>query len=212
MHEVSYEDVLRKKHPLAGHWRQEVFKNENPIILELGCGKGEYTVGMARLHPDKNFIGVDIKGARIWKGAKTALEEGLQNVHFLRAKIDFIESFFDAGEVYEIWVTFPDPQPQDSREKKRLTSQIFFEKYKLFLVKDGFVNLKTDSTFLYDFSVEKVKELGYEVLIESGEIYSELDKYGFTDVEKDILQIKTHYEQMFTKKGHKISYLKVRPK
>ena len=209
--QVGYQEVLSKSHPLKGNWRKEIFNNNNEIVLELGCGKGEYSIELARLYPDKNFIGVDIKGARMWRGAKTAIEEQLNNAYFLRSRIEFIDSFFAENEVDEIWITFPDPQPQLSREKKRLTSPRFYEKYLRFLKKDGIVNLKTDSAFLYEYSLGIAKDLNYNVLVSSNKIYSELNAFHFSEKEKEILKIKTFYEQMFTEKGHEICYLRVMP-
>ena len=208
--EVSFKEAYNKRHPLSGNWSTEVFKNDNPIVLELGCGKGEYTLGLARAYPDKNFIGIDIKGARMWRGAKTALDEGLHNVFFLRSRIEFVESFFDQGEVSEIWLTFPDPQPRKSRERKRLTSPRFLDKYAEFLQKDGLVHLKTDAHGLYLYSDETARNRKHEILISSPDIYAELNQHSLTDTEKEILQIRTFYESMFTEKGHVISYLKFR--
>lgn len=205
--EPTLEEVFRKPYSLKGKWRREVFKNDNPIVLELGCGKGEYTVGMGRKFPNKNFIGIDIKGARMWRGAKTSLDEGLDNVAFLRTRIEFIESCFAENEVDEIWITFPDPQKKDRREKKRLTGPLFIDRYRQFLKKDGIVHLKTDSDFFYEFSVEQTKLFDFQVLESTADLYNE----KIEDFDKDtqeILSIKTHYEGIFTEKGHKIHYLK----
>ena len=205
--EPTLEEVFRKPYALKGKWRKEVFKNDNPIVLELGCGKGEYTVGMGMKFPNKNFIGIDIKGARMWRGAKTSLDEGLNNVAFLRTRIEFIESCFAENEVDEIWITFPDPQKKDRREKKRLTGPLFLDRYKQFLKKEGIVHLKTDSDFFYEFSVEQTKLFNFQVLESTADLYNE----KIEDFDKDtqeILSIKTHYEGIFTEKGHKIHYLK----
>lgn len=205
--EPTLEEVFRKPYALKGKWRKEVFKNDNPIVLELGCGKGEYTVGMGMKFPNKNFIGIDIKGARMWRGAKTSLDEGLNNVAFLRTRIEFIESCFAENEVDEIWITFPDPQKKDRREKKRLTGPLFIDRYKQFLKKEGIVHLKTDSDFFYEFSVEQTKLFNFQVLESTADLYNK----KIEDFDKDtqeILSIKTHYEGIFTEKGHKIHYLK----
>lgn len=208
--EPELKEVFRTDYKMKGNWRKEFFKNDNPLVVEFGCGKGEYSVGMGRKFPNKNFIGVDIKGARMWRGAKTAQEEGLNNIAFLRTRIEFIEGCFAENEVDEIWITFPDPQMKDRREKKRLTGPLFIERYKQFLKKDGIIHLKTDSDFFYKFSVEECERNGYEILFKSDNLYKEgIQK--FDSEFQDILKIKTHYEQIFTEKGHNIHYLKFRP-
>jgi tRNA (guanine-N7-)-methyltransferase len=193
-------DVTGKDHPVKGNWNNKIFNNPNPIILELGCGKGEYTVELARKFPDNNYIGVDIKGARIWRGAKTANEEGLPNVAFLRTRIEFIPSFFSADEVSEIWITFPDPHPGGKNFNKRLTSPVFLNKYRLFLKNNGEIHLKTDNTELFIYTL---KMLDYNNIIPdfmTTDLYSE----NFRD---DISSIKTHYEKIYLKEGKKINYL-----
>ena len=210
VYQPSLEEVFRKDYELKGKWRTEVFKNERPIVLELGCGKGEYTVGMARQFPDKNFIGVDIKGARMWRGAKTSLEEGLPNVAFLRTRIEFITSCFADGEVDEIWITFPDPQMKDRREKKRLTGPLFIERYKQFLKPEGIIHLKTDSDFFYQFSLEECKRNEYSILDSTEDLYHE-HILKLNEEMRDILKIQTHYERLFMEKGHLIHYLKFSP-
>lgn len=198
------------KHNMAGNWNQDVFKNEYPIVLELGCGKGEYSVGMGRKFPNKNFIGVDIKGSRIWFGAKEALDEGLSNVAFLRTRIDFITAFFAKDEVDEIWITFPDPQERENRARKRLTSKMFIDRYKQILKPDGLIHLKTDSAFLYEYTQEEIKEHGYQQLEHTPDLYgSKIEKYD--EDTKEILSIKTYYEGVFTEKGHLITYTKFKP-
>lgn len=188
---------------LKGKWNTDYFKNEHPIVLELGCGKGEYSNGLAEKYPAKNFIGLDIKGARIWRGSKTAQEKQLQNVAFLRTQIEFIESCFDKDEVSEIWVTFPDPQP--NKEKKRLTHMIFLNRYKNVLKPNGIVHLKTDSAELYEFTLEVITENKITLLD------STPDLYGSSEVEREeVKSIKTYYEKLFTAKGKKITYLKIR--
>ncbi len=208
--EPELKEVFRTDYKLSGSWKQEIFANENPLVLELGCGKGEYSVGMARKFPEKNFIGVDIKGARMWRGAKTSLEEGIKNVAFLRTRIEFIEGCFAENEVDEIWITFPDPQPKDRQEKKRLTGPQFLKRYLSFLKTDGIIHLKTDNQFFYDWSLEEVKRHGYEILVSTADLYA--GKIAdFDEKTQEILSIKTHYEKIFTEKGHKIHYLKFKP-
>lgn len=190
---------------LFGKWRQEYFKNDNPIVVELGCGKGEYTVGLAQRNPNINYIGVDIKGARMYIGAKQALELDLKNVAFLRTKVDFITESFDNDEVDEIWLTFSDPQRK--KPNKRLTAKSFIERYRKMLKKGGVVHLKTDSSILFEFSEEQIKEHKYPSEIISWNIYQDLQLLA-TDEEREILQIRTHYEKLFTAKGSVIKYAK----
>ena len=188
-------------HPLKGKWASEFFKNNKPITLELGCGKGEYTVALAQKHPERNFLGVDIKGSRIWRGAKTALEENMQNVGFIRTQIDRITNFFNESEVDEIWVTFPDPQPQKTRTRKRLTSPPFFDRYRQLLKPGGIVNLKTDSAFLFAYTEEVIAEQNLEVL----RISHDIDKDFPGD---ELLEIRTFYEMKFRQTGVPINYVK----
>ena len=195
------EEVLGKDHPIKGHWHEKVFKNQNPIVLELGCGKGEYTIALSQRNPDKNFIGVDIKGARLWKGAKYATENALPNVAFLRTRIEFITSLFAENEVSEIWVTFADPQP--NKPKKRLTSHQFLAKYKTFLKPDGIIHLKTDSILLHESTLEVIREGGHKLLAANNDIYA-----PESHVAEEITSIKTFYESQFLAKGMPITYLK----
>ena len=208
--EPELDEVFRTDYKMKGNWRKDFFKNDNPLVVEFGCGKGEYSVGMGRKFPDKNYIGVDIKGARMWRGAKTAEEENLKNIAFLRTRIEFIEGCFAENEVDEIWITFPDPQMKDRREKKRLTGPLFIERYKKFLKPNGIIHLKTDSDFFYEFSVAECESNGYEVLFKTDNLYQEGIQKFDTDFQ-EILNIKTHYEQIFTEKGHNIHYLRFRP-
>jgi tRNA (guanine-N7-)-methyltransferase len=187
---------------LKGRWKEEYFQNANPLVLELGCGKGEYTVGLARNNPDKNFIGVDIKGNRIWTGAKQALDEDLSNVAFLRTRIDFIESSFDYMEVDELWITFPDPQPQKTRARKRLTHPIFLERYRKFLKPGGLIHLKTDSTSLYEYTLEVIAEKGLTLHWHTGHLYA-----NCPSDRQELVTIKTYYEKLFTEKGEDIKYI-----
>lgn len=195
----------REPFPLKGKWRETYFGNEHPIVLELGCGKGEYSIGLANHYPQKNFIGLDIKGARIWVGAKDAQEQNLENVAFLRTKIDFITDYFEPGEVDEIWLTFSDPQPQKPR--KRLTSTNFIERYRQILKPGGIVHLKTDSDILFESTEEEIKAHGYECLELTWDLYGELPE-NLDEKTKEIFHIKTHYEQLFTAKGSVIKYCK----
>lgn len=191
--------------PLKGKWNRDYFKNSNPIVLELGCGKGEYTVGLAKRYPGKNFIGVDIKGNRIWTGAKEALENKMGNVAFIRTRIDFIESCFAEGEVDEIWITFPDPQPLKTTVRQRLTNKIFLDRYKNILVKDGIVNLKTDNAPFYEYSREVIRENNIAELDATGDLYADP---ALRD--EALTTIRTYYEKLFSDKGYKICYLKFR--
>lgn len=186
---------------LKGSWAKQHFKNEFPIILELGCGKGEYTVNLARLFPEVNFIGIDYKGNRIWRGAKTATEEQIPNVAFLRIQIENLLDYFAAEEIAEIWITFPDPQPQVSREKKRLTSTRFLSMYKIVLQKNGPIHLKTDSDLLYTYTRDKIKELGLIQHINTSDLY----KSAFAN---EVLSIKTYYEKKYLANDKNINYLK----
>ncbi len=183
-----------------GKWAKEFFKNEQPIILELACGKGEYTVNLAKLFPDKNFIGIDYKGNRIWRGAKTAIEEGIDNVGFLRIQIETILDHFEKDEVSEIWITFPDPQPQDSREKKRLTNPVFLERYKHILVPEGIMHLKTDNDGFYAYTIEQIELQSLPRIKETTDLYH-------SDLVDDVLSIKTYYEKKYLAEDKNINYV-----
>ncbi|UKT63666.1 tRNA (guanosine(46)-N7)-methyltransferase TrmB [Pedobacter mucosus] len=191
---------LEEAKTLKGNWSKDHFKNENPVVLELACGKGEYTVNLAKLFPAKNFIGIDYKGNRIWRGAKTALEEGINNVAFLRIQIENLLDYFDLHEIDEIWITFPDPQPQDSREKKRLTFPAFLNKYKEVLSPGGKVNLKTDNDQLYTYTCEVVATLGLKVHKNTNHLYT-------SDLVDDVLSIKTYYEKKYLLNDKNINYI-----
>jgi tRNA (guanine-N7-)-methyltransferase len=195
-------EVAGKDHPIKGKWNKEFFKNENPIVLELGCGKGEYTVGLANTFQKNNFIGIDIKGARMWRGAKTANQQHLPNVAFLRTRIEFITSFFIEDEVDEIWITFPDPHPGLRQSGKRLTSPRFLNSYRLFLKDKGMIHLKTDNTELYEFTKKVLAYNDLETILSTGDLYADHDN--------QILSIKTHYEKIFLAAGMKINYLSFR--
>jgi len=196
----SFPNVLEYPKEMKGKW-QTFFGNTNPVTLELACGKGEYAVGLGRLHADRNFIGLDIKGNRMWVGAKTALEEGLSNVAFIRTQIEKITDYFAEGEVAEIWITFPDPQLRVSKAKKRLTHPRFLRLYQTLLKSGGAVNLKTDSPNLYNFT-KKVIELFNLTILQDFE-----DVYGLLEIDND-LKIKTHYEKLDIAQSNQIHYLK----
>lgn len=205
--EPTLEQTPQDVFPLKGKWRTDYFKNDNPIVLELGCGKGEYAVGLAKHYPKRNFIGVDIKGSRMYVGAKESMEQGLQNVAFLRSKIDFIESYFEAGEVDEIWLTFSDPQP--IKPRKRLTSEQFINRYRKILKPGGLIHLKTDSDILFESTEEQINEHGYDVVELTWDLYQSIP----ADLDPticEILHIKTHYEELFTAKGSVIKYCSFR--
>lgn len=195
-----FEEIFGKDYYLKGKWSAEIFRNDQPLILELGCGKGEYTVGLARQNPRKNYMGLDIKGARIWTGAKNAHNESLSNVAFLRTRIDFINSFFAPGEIDEIWITFPDPQPKRARHKKRLSGALFLNRYRAFLKDEGRIHLKTDNLQLYINTLEMIRY--NDLLLEQ---HSE-DVYG-EDWSNEAVSIQTYYEKGFLARGMKIKYL-----
>ena len=192
---------LEEGKEFKGSWGIKHFGNQNPIVLELACGKGEYSVNMAKHFPYKNFIGIDSKGNRIWRGAKTALEEGIENVAFLRIQIEHILDYFDENEVSEIWITFPDPQPQLSREKKRLTFPKFLERYQIILKPSGIMHLKTDNDQLHHYTADVLDKLNFPILAKTEDLYH-------SDILDDILQIKTFYEKKYLSIGKTINYLK----
>lgn len=196
------EEAIDEIFSLKGIWAKQFFKNNNPIVLELGCGKGEYTVNLAQQNPDKNFIGIDIKGARFWRGAKTALEKNIQNVAFLRTQIELIDFFFDKNEISEIWITFPDPQIKYKRTKHRLTNQDFLEKYKKILKEDGIIHLKTDSEFMHGYTLGLLHGLGYEV------IYANHHIYRNEGAPKEVTSIQTFYEQQYLAQNKPITYIR----
>lgn len=200
----SREAVVGGSFSHRGCWKA-YFNNDHPIILELGCGKGEYTLGLARLYPNRNFIGIDIKGARFWRGAKTALEDGLQNVVFLRSQIELIDSLFAENEIFEIWITFPDPQIKYKRTKHRLTNRVFLEKYRFILKEDGVIHLKTDSEFLHGYTLGVLHGMKQEIL------YANHDVYRNEGSPEEVTGIQTFYEKEFLKKGKPITYIKFRP-
>jgi tRNA (guanine-N7-)-methyltransferase len=196
-----------KDFALRGKWASDHFRNPNPITLELACGKGEYSLGQARLFPDRNFIGMDIKGNRIWKGATEAQRDGLTNVAYLRTRIDFIDRLFAKDEVAEIWIIFPDPQPQ--KDRKKLTSPLFLDRYRRILQEGGTVNLKTDNFPLWEFTMEVIAEQKLTVLGQSTDLYADLDAQvsPYLNGREDILRIRTYYEGLWLKEGRKINYV-----
>jgi tRNA (guanine-N7-)-methyltransferase len=199
----EYTDFDKEKSKPKGNWHKKIFKNENPIVLELACGKGEYTINLARKYPDKNFIGIDKKGWRIWTGAKKALEEPLPNVHFMRIFIDHLTDYFEEDEVDEIWITFPDPYLRDSQSSKRLTSPKFLNIYSKILASDATIHLKTDSDELYDFTLETIKEQKCKIIDRVDDVYAERP-------DDPILTIKTYYEKMHLEKRKTIHYIAFR--
>jgi tRNA (guanine-N7-)-methyltransferase len=196
------EEVLNNTLRLKGNWNRDFFKNENPIVLELGCGKGEYSVNLAVMFPEKNFLGIDIKGARFWRGAKTALAEKINNVGFLRTKIELVDFIFDENEIDEIWITFPDPQIKYKRTKHRMTNPDFLNKYKKILKPNGMVHLKTDSEYMHGYTLGLLEGLG--ITIE----YAHHDLYSTTNVPKEVTAIQTHYESQYLAINKKITYLR----
>ncbi|WP_335964962.1 tRNA (guanosine(46)-N7)-methyltransferase TrmB [Galbibacter sp. PAP.153] len=199
------EDLVYGEFLLKGKWNETFFNNDNPIVLELGCGKGEYTVALAKKNPNKNFIGIDIKGARFWRGAKTAVEENLPNVAFVRSQIELIEYIFNENEVDEIWITFPDPQIKYKRTKHRLTNFDFLKRYNHILTKDGIVHLKTDSEFMHGYTLGLLHGLKYEVL------YANHNVYKNEGSPEEVTSIQTFYENQYLEVGKPITYIKFKP-
>ncbi|MBO5419496.1 MAG: tRNA (guanosine(46)-N7)-methyltransferase TrmB [Bacteroidales bacterium] len=208
------DQVLNCDHPLKGRWGSDVFGNDKPIVLELGCGKGDYTIDLAERNPSFNYIGIDIKGARLWKGAKYAEEHSLSNVAFLRTRIEFITSLFAEGEVAEIWITFADPQI--GREKKRLTSPIFMNRYRSFLKPGGIIHLKTDSRYLHEYSKAMAEQNSLKILASAVDIYgsdrerlyeSGLSSLCGSDAVDALFEVQTFYESQYLAQGFPITYL-----
>jgi tRNA (guanine-N7-)-methyltransferase len=219
------DEVSGKDHPVKGLWKEKIFKNNNPLVLELGCGKGEYTTGLAARFPENNYIGIDIKGARMWRGAKTSNENKLSNVAFLRTRIEFINSFFATDEVDEIWITFPDPHPGGRNSNKRLTSSRYLNAYRRFLKNNGLVHLKTDNTELYDFTKTLINYNNLKLVFSTNDLYSgnnifdalsshfktgQPDSNGISTSIDNVLSIRTHYENIFLNEGSKINFLSFR--
>jgi tRNA (guanine-N7-)-methyltransferase len=194
----GYNDLFSGFH-LRSRWHEGFFSNAHPIVVELGCGKGEYTVGLADRYPDINFLGIDWKGARLWRGSKTVQEQGLKNVGFVRAMVDHVEQIFAPSEIAEIWITFPDPQVK--KERLRLTSPVFLAKYKNILAPDGIIHLKTDDHFFYTYSLDVIKEQNHKLLWATDDLYQS----GNSD---DVVSIQTYYEKRWLEMGKKICYLR----
>ncbi|GAA4280619.1 tRNA (guanosine(46)-N7)-methyltransferase TrmB [Gaetbulibacter aestuarii] len=200
------DDLVKGNFDLKGHWHDKVFKNENPIVLELGCGKGEYAVALAKKYPNKNYIGIDIKGARFWRGAKTALKEDIPNVMFLRTQIELIDHAFANNEVDEIWITFPDPQIKYKRTKHRMTNATFLERYKKILKPDGVVHLKTDSEFMHGYTLGLLHGAGHEVLYANNNVYKQ------DGSPEDVTAIQTFYESQYLEQNKPITYIRFKIK
>ncbi len=200
------EELLEDRFALKGRWNKDYFEKEQPIVVELGCGKGEYSLGLAERYPEKNFIGIDIKGARIWRGAKTALEKNRKNVGFLRMQIELLDKAFAPGEISEIWITFPDPQIKYKRTKHRLTNPDFLSLYKKLLSPNGLLHLKTDSEFLHGYTLGLLQGAGHEIL------YAHHDIYKNTEAPKELIEIQTFYEKQYLEVGKPITYIKFKLK
>lgn len=200
----SREEVISDSLKLKGNWRKNFFKNNNPLVLELGCGKGEYSVNLAKAYPEVNFLGIDIKGARFWRGAKSALEENMKNVGFLRTQIELIDHIFDENEVDEIWITFPDPQIKYKRTKHRLTNEVFLDMYKKILKTEGVVHLKTDSEFMHGYTLGLLHGLRQDIE------YANHDVYASDGVPEAVTTIQTFYEKQYLEVDKKITYIRFR--
>lgn len=194
-HEVKEDFFLKSK------WHRNFFHNENPITLELGCGKGEYTVALAGKYPEHNFIGMDLKGARLWRGCKTVQDQGMKNIAFIRSMIDYIEKFFGENEVSEIWITFPDPHP--TRERRRLTAPVFLERYRNIMVPGGNIHLKTDNDDFYSYTLEIIDKFNHRLLHATDDLYH-------SDITGDMISVQTHYEKIWLEQGKRICYLEFR--
>ncbi|WP_298416973.1 tRNA (guanosine(46)-N7)-methyltransferase TrmB [uncultured Kordia sp.] len=195
------EEIVANEFPFKGKWNTDFFKNDAPIVLELGCGKGEYSVALAKKFPEKNFIGIDIKGARFWRGAKTATEDGMNNVAFIRTQIELIEGLFEENEVSEIWITFPDPQIKYKRTKHRMTNEAFLARYKKVLNVEGTVHLKTDSEFMHGYTLGLLHGAGHEVL------YANHDVYKNEGSPEEVTEIQTFYESQYLEVNKPITYI-----
>jgi tRNA (guanine-N7-)-methyltransferase len=202
----SRSEIVDEEFQLKGKWKRDFFKNDKPLILELGCGKGEYTLGLAERNKDCNYLGIDIKGARFWKGAKIAFEDGTSNVGFLRTQIELVDQVFAEGEVDGIWITFPDPQIKWKRTKHRITNPKFLKKYKHILTEEGIIHLKTDSEFIHGYTLGILEGLGHEI------IYAHHNIYVNHEAPEEVVGIQTFYEQQYLDKNKLITYLKFRLK
>lgn len=202
----SRDELVNKEYSLKGNWRKTFFNNENPLVLELGCGKGEYSVALAQKYPNKNFVGIDIKGARFWRGAKTAIERQIKNVAFLRTQIELIEYAFSENEIDEIWITFPDPQIKYKRTKHRLTNAQFLNRYKTILKPEGIVNLKTDSEFMHGYTLGLLHGAGHEIL------YANHNVYKLEGSPEEVTSIQTFYEMQYLEQQKPITYIRFKIK
>lgn len=202
VYQPTREELLNNSYDKKGQWREKVFNNNNPIVLELGCGKGEYTVSLAERNPNINYIGIDIKGARFWRGAKTAIEENLYNVAFIRTQIELVEYVFGENEVDEIWITFPDPQIKYKRTKHRMTNLAFIERYRKILKANGIMHLKTDSEFMHGYTLGLLHGVGYEV------IYANHNVYKLEGSPKEVTDIQTFYESQYLEQDKAITYIR----
>jgi tRNA (guanine-N7-)-methyltransferase len=202
VYQPKREELLNNSYDKKGQWREKVFNNNNPIVLELGCGKGEYTVSLAERNPNINYIGIDIKGARFWRGAKTAIEENLYNVAFIRTQIELVEYVFGENEVDEIWITFPDPQIKYKRTKHRMTNLAFIERYRKILKANGIMHLKTDSEFMHGYTLGLLHGVGYEV------IYANHNVYKLEGSPKEVTDIQTFYESQYLEQDKAITYIR----
>lgn len=202
VYQPKREELLNNSYDKKGQWREKVFNNNNPIVLELGCGKGEYTVSLAERNPNINYIGIDIKGARFWRGAKTAIEENLYNVAFIRTQIELVEYVFGENEVDEIWITFPDPQIKHKRTKHRMTNLAFIERYRKILKANGIMHLKTDSEFMHGYTLGLLHGVGYEV------IYANHNVYKLEGSPKEVTDIQTFYESQYLEQDKAITYIR----
>ncbi|MFD2916642.1 tRNA (guanosine(46)-N7)-methyltransferase TrmB [Psychroserpens luteus] len=200
------EDLVDSEYELKGNWNANVFKNDNPLVLELGCGRGEYSVELARKFPKKNFIGIDIKGARFWRGAKTAIEDNIPNVAFIRTQIELVDFVFAKNEVDEIWITFPDPQIKYKRTKHRMTNSEFLKRYKTILKPDGVVNLKTDSEFMHGYTLGLLHGEGHEVLYANHNVYKQEGS------PEEVTSIQTYYESQYLEQNKPITYIRFKIK
>ena len=199
--QFGYHNLMATGFKLKGKWHESFFKNKNPIILELGCGKGEYTIGLATKYPNNNYIGVDVKGARLWQGAKSTNEFGINNTAFLRTNIELIDYFFEANEIQEIWITFPDPHPKLAKAHKRLISPRFLSLYNQFLSPDGIIHLKTDNLGLFEYCLEIIELEKHRLIYQTNDTYN-------SNLKNEIVNIQTFYEKQYLAEGKKINYLK----
>jgi len=200
------EELVDTNYQMKGNWNIKYFKNNNPLILELGCGKGEYTVNLAKKFPNKNFIGIDIKGARFWRGAKTGVEENIPNIAFIRTQIELIDHVFTENEVDEIWITFPDPQIKYKRTKHRMTNSKFLKRYKKILKPEGVVNLKTDSEFMHGYTLGLLHGEGHEILYANHNVYKQEGS------PEEVTSIQTHYESIYLEQNKPITYIRFKIK